>query len=105
MPGLWRHDDDSGNGGYDGEEFDIRKFHSDAEGLDDVDNNYHDIDDDYDSNDEKLYARKFHDNAAGLDVCDHEELDGMRFHGVSKNYERVRNYGHDTNRQMQGGCR
>ena len=91
------------------EEVDTRKFHGDAARLDDVDE-YYDHDDD-DSDEEfdatKFYgddnynefdARKIHGGAAGLDDVNYydEEFDGMRFHGVGKNYERAHDHYHYT---------
>ena len=74
----------------DNEEFDVRKFHGYAEGLEYIDDDYYDHDNDI--NEEDFVVRKFPGNAIGLDDVDdydNEEFDGMRFPGVSKNYERV----------------
>ena len=91
-------DDDSNhdsNDDNDGEEFNIREFHGDAAGLDDLDDDY------YDNHDDEFGPKKFHGNAVELDIdFDYddynEEFNGMRFHGVSKNHERVHDHFHYT---------
>ena len=105
----YNNDDDDSND----DEFNVRKFHGDAAGHDDVDDNdyydhygecdarkFHgdaalldDVDDDdyHDYDDAEFHSRKFHDDAAGLnDIDDYvEEFDGLRFHSVNQNYEGV----------------
>ena len=90
--------DDSDNGSNDdtnsnnnGEKFDARKFHDDVAGLDDVDNDYYNHDDNHD-NDGASDTRKFLGSSAEFidaDDYDDEEFHGVRFHRASHNYESV----------------
>ena len=103
-------DDNDDKGGFDfndndnsdDKKFDARRFYGDTVGFDDVDDNYYDHDD---SNDGKFDARKFHGDATGLDdiddnydYYDDNEINGMRFHGFSKNYETVLDHYHYTSK-------
>lgn len=59
------YDFDDSNEDYDNE-FDARKFHGDASGVGDVDEDYY-YDHDDNSNGEEFDVRKFHVDAVGLD--------------------------------------
>ena len=51
--GFWRYHDDENNGDSDGEKFNVRTCHIDAAWLNDIGDDYYDLDDE-DSNDRKL---------------------------------------------------
>ena len=73
------------------EKFDARKFYDDVAGLADFDNDYYHHDDSHE-NGGASDTRKFLDSAAEfVDADDYhdEEFEGIRFHGVSQNYESV----------------
>lgn len=79
--------------------------YGDAPGLDVVDDDYYDRDDD---SDDVCNARKFHGDARGVhdvdgdyDDYDDQGFSGMTFHGVNKNYERVCNHWHYTDKYRE----
>ena len=110
MPGLFfknssgdyveDHDDDS-NYDSDDKKFDVKNFHADVAGLDVEDGGYYNRDNDGLSN-KNFDVREFHGDDVGLDKGDDydnrddEDLNGMRFHGASKNCERVCDHCHYT---------
>ena len=76
-----------------------KSFYGDAAGLNDDDHDYYDHED---SNNSEFDARKFYSVATGLDDVDSDhddkEFSGMWFYGVNKNYERVPDHCHYTDK-------
>ena len=74
------------------------KFKRDATGIDATDDGDYNLDDDCNDESLEILVRKFNDNITGLDDVDDydEEFDGMRFHGISKNYKKIRDHCHYT---------
>ena len=90
--GLHYADDDYYDS--DVEQFDTRKLHGDSVGLDDVNDNCYDHNDDIEGG--KSDDWKFHGDAVDHVIDDdfdhdHEQFHSIRFHGVSKIYVRIHN--------------